>query len=57
MAICAYALDEEEIPLSGAAAVVFLLVKPTLDTGRKRASSGKQGGSKPKAKPKQSERE
>ena len=49
MAICAYALDEEEIPLSGAAAVVFLLVKPTLDTGRKRASSGKQGGSKPKA--------
>ena len=54
MAICAYALDEEEIPLSGAAAVVFLLVKPTLDTGRKRASSGKQGGSKPKAKAKQS---
>ena len=54
MAIGAYALDEEEIPLSGAAAVVFLLVKPTLDTGRKRASNGKQGGSKPKAKAKQS---
>lgn len=53
MAICAYALDEEIIPLSGPASVVFLLVKPTLDSGRKKAASGKQGGSKPKAKGKQ----
>ena len=54
MAICAYALDEEIIPLSGPASVMFLLVKPTLDSGRKRAANGKQGGSKPKAKAKQS---
>ena len=53
MAICAYALDEEIIPLSGPASVMFLLVKPTLDSGRKKAASGKQGGSKPKAKGKQ----
>lgn len=54
MAICAYALDEEIIPLSGPASVMFLLVKPTLDVGRKRAANGKQGGSKQKAKAKQS---
>lgn len=54
MAICAYALDEEIIPLSGPASVMFLLVKPTLDSGRKKAANGKQGGSKPKAKGKQS---
>ena len=53
-AICAYALDEEIIPLSGPASVMFLLVKPTLDSGRKKAANGKQGGSKPKAKGKQS---
>ena len=57
MAICAYALDEEIIPLSGPASVMFLLVKPTLDTGRKKAANGKQGGSKPKAKGKQSSSE
>ena len=54
MAICAYALDEEIIPLSGPASVMFLLVKPTLDLGRKKAANGKQGGSKRKAKGKQS---
>lgn len=54
MAICAYALDEEMLPISGPASVMFLLVKPTLDTGRKKAANGKQGGSKPKAKGKQS---
>lgn len=54
MAICAYALDEEIVPLSGPASVMFLLVKPTLDSGRKKAANGKQGGSKPKAKGKQS---
>ena len=53
MAICAYALDEEIIPLSGPASVMFLLVKPTLDSGRKKAANGKQGGSKPKANGKQ----
>ena len=54
MAICAYALDEEMLPISGPASVMFLLVKPTLDTGRKKAANGKQAGSKPKAKGKQS---
>lgn len=53
MAICAYALDGTEPNLSGIAAAIFLLVKPTLDTGRKRAESGKQGGSKTEAKQKQ----
>lgn len=54
-AVCAYALEEESIPLTGAAAASFLLVKPVLDKASKRAASGKQGGSKPKAKSKQTE--
>lgn len=45
MAICAYALDEETIPLTGGASVVFLLVKPTLDSARKRAAGGQHGKS------------
>ena len=53
MAICAYALDEETLPLTGGASVVFLLVKPTLDSARKKASSGQKGGSKPEANAKQ----
>ena len=52
MAICSYALDGEEPELSGIALAIFSLVKPTIDIGRKRAESGKQGGSKPKAKSK-----
>ena len=53
MAICAYALDGEELPLSGLQSAIFSLIKPTLDSGRKRAANGKQGGSKPKANGKQ----
>lgn len=47
-AIISYALDGEEIPLNGSAATVFILVKPTLDTGRKKAASGKRGGANAK---------
>lgn len=67
MAICAYALDEELPSLSGTPAAIFALVKPTLDTSRKKAESGKRGGdseanrkqteSKPQANRKQTERE
>ena len=39
MAICAYALDEETIPLTGTAAVVFALIKPTLDASRIKAKN------------------
>ena len=37
LALCAYALDGEEIPLSGAARAAFILIRPTLDSGRKKA--------------------
>ena len=67
MAICAYALDEELPSLSGTPAAIFALVKPTLDTSRKKAESGKRGGeheangkqaaSKPQANGKQAARE
>ena len=39
IAICAYALDEEMPSLSGIANSVFALVRPTLDTGRKKAEN------------------
>lgn len=55
MAICAYALDGECKPLSGSPYASFLLVKPILDKANKKASNGKQGGSKPKANGKQTE--
>ena len=58
LAICAYALYEEEPKgLSRAASACFKLVRPTLDAARKKAASGKQGGSKPKAPSKQTVRE
>lgn len=43
LAICAYALDSEEPQLSGTANAIFRLVRPTLDTGRKKAMGGKKG--------------
>jgi len=55
MAICAYALDGEEPELSSTPAVIFSLIRPTLDAGRRKAESGKQGGTKTKANGKQSE--
>ena len=44
MAICAYALDEEMPGLTGTPAAIFALIKPTLDTSRRKAASGKAGG-------------
>lgn len=57
-AIIRYALfGEEPASLTPVCRAVFLLVKPTLDASRKKAANGKQGGSKPKAKGKQTQRE
>lgn len=53
-AVCAYALDGESKPLSGAPLASFLLVKPILEKASKKAANGKQGGSKPQANGKQS---
>lgn len=44
MAICAYALDGVQRPVTGVPAAIFLLAKPNLDTGRRKAESGKFGG-------------
>lgn len=44
LAICAYALDEEEPNLTGTAKAIFSLVRPTLDASRRKAASGKAGG-------------
>lgn len=55
-AVIAYALDgTEPAGLSKAQAGYFLLMKPNLDSARKKAASGKQGGSKPKGNGKQKE--
>jgi len=43
LAICAYALDNEEPKLSGTASALFTLIRPTLDTGRKKALGGQRG--------------
>jgi len=53
LAICAYALYEK-VPegLSAAASIAFKLIRPTLDSGRKKAKSGSSGG---KANAKQNE--
>ncbi len=59
-AICAYALYNQEPNLetaSDAVAIAFELIRPVLDSARKKAESGKQGGSKQKAKGKQTPRE
>lgn len=48
-AICAYALREEDpdfSQMSDAAQIAFLLIKPNLDSSRRKAKSGKDGGSK-----------
>lgn len=52
-AICGYALDGIDPDLSGAAATAFILIKPTIDSGRRKAANGKKGGSKTEAKAKQ----
>lgn len=45
-AVTDYALNGTPPQLKGAAATAFILIKPTLDTARKRATAGKRGGSK-----------
>lgn len=45
-AVVDYALNGTEPQLKGAAATAFILIRPTLDTARKRAKAGKQSGSK-----------
>lgn len=55
-AIIRYALfGEEPTSLSSVCRAVFLLVKPTLDSSRKKAANGKQGGKSSKANRKQNE--
>lgn len=44
MAMCAYGLDGVDTELKGTQKVVFSLMKPTLESGRKKARSGKAGG-------------
>ena len=57
-AIISYGLDgETPSSLSQSQFAFFLLVKPVLDTGRRKASNGKQGGSKQKANDKQTRSE
>ena len=57
-AIMYYALDNKEPEkLNAAQRSVFVLIRPVLETGRKRAVSGRIGGSKPKANKKQTPRE
>lgn len=48
-AICAYALDGEETPLTGTSKAVWVLIKPTLDASAKKAEVGKLGASKREA--------
>ena len=46
LAVCAYAIYETEPKgLSNAAFTAFNLIKPTLDSGRKKAENGSRGGS------------
>lgn len=54
-AICDYALNGEEHALTGAAATAFILIRPTLDSGRKKAANGKHGGENGKGTTKQTE--
>lgn len=49
-AISIYALEQEEIELSGIAKAIFSLVKPQLDANYKKYENGKQTKSKSKAK-------
>lgn len=56
-AISIYALEQEEIELSGIAKAIFSLVKPQLDANYKKYENGKQTKSKSKAKNKQTESE
>ena len=53
-AICAYALDGEERPMTDTAEAMFILIRPNLDTAEKRAQAG-QTTNKAKSKTEQTE--
>lgn len=55
LAICDYALNEKAPKLTGAAGAVFSLIKPTLDTSRRRAELGVNYGKGKKDKAKQTD--
>ena len=55
LAICDYALNEKAPKLTGAASAVFSLIKPTLDTSRRRAELGVNYGKGKKDKAKQTD--
>lgn len=55
-AICRYALYGEEPDLDAlpdSAAIAFALIQPVIDAGKRKAESGRQGGSRPQASGKQ----
>lgn len=52
-AIMRYALDQEEVSLSGISKAIFSLVKPQLDANYKKYENGKQGRNKTDTKQKQ----
>ena len=43
LALCAYALDKVEPNLTGTAGAIFTLIRPTLDSGWKKAIGGARG--------------
>lgn len=51
-AIIAYALDDEERDMTDVAEGIYILIKPTLDSSRKKASNGATGGKQTASKPK-----
>lgn len=54
MAICRYALNDEEIPIGGVAKALFTACKPQIDANKKRREDGNKGG-RPRKKPMVSE--
>jgi hypothetical protein len=44
MAVCGYALDGDIPELTGVPAALFALIRPNLDSSRKKASGGQSGG-------------
>ena len=55
LAMGALYFENEEVELKGLSASVYELIKPVLESSKKKAENGVKGGSKPKAKGKQTE--
>ena len=57
VALIEYSLDGAitSVELTPVAQMAFTLIKPNLDTARRKAEAGSLGGKAPKAKPKQTE--